>query len=383
MDVMVADAQEGSEQVTLSLAKLEDTLKHIGQPQRRLAELRRVEAMVRENMINLQFPVTVLSAKVEHAITELPFKEKPLSEKQQQEWIQFLRDDRCASKIMQIREECVSDARIGHEVMVKQTYCPGSTQSPLFGPIFGIRATDFLADLGSNVAWVLYWAASHGVTQGVAYEPSPLTFEVCSANASRINAHFNSQFQVVREAIDATGGRMELAEMSYSRHGSSRSCAVHLVPYAHNDYIKVNVRKVALSEVLAAHPISWLKMDIEGADLACLAHEHNWQKVRVFCVEMSTVRLRRKHNFNRAGLTEFAGILKRLYNAGFCFMKSSEQVLDSNYWTNPKHPRAGYDANLWFYNPDNDERANINLTEEMIAKFHIPLADFLVEQKLL
>ncbi|CAK0810932.1 unnamed protein product [Prorocentrum cordatum] len=56
MNGVVGDTREGSEQVTMSLAKLED-IENSGPPQRRLAALRRGAAMVRETVINLQFPM--------------------------------------------------------------------------------------------------------------------------------------------------------------------------------------------------------------------------------------------------------------------------------------------------------------------------------------
>eukprot|EP00959_Pyramimonas_sp_CCMP1952_P200028 4183815-Pyramimonas_sp.AAC.1 len=65
-------------------------------------------------------------------------------------------------------------------------------------------------------------------------------------------------------------------------------------------------------------------MDIEGADLACLVRAH-LEEGPGFLRGESAARLRKARNFKQTGLTEFAGIFMRLCNAGFRFMKSTEQ----------------------------------------------------------
>lgn len=151
----------------------------------------------------------------------------------------------------------------------------GSWEAATFGILDKfISRDDVVVDVGAWIGPITLYVTGKGA-HCYSFEPDPVAFSSLSKNVA-LNPHLASRIQLYNAAITTDGKKIRL----YSRHqhGDSGSSILKRIKSS-NDFVEVE--SFTLHEFIATRnpgPISFIKMDVEGAEFFLLPTLVNYFK---------------------------------------------------------------------------------------------------------
>ena len=141
-----------------------------------------------------------------------------------------------------------------------------------------------IIDCGANIGVsVLEWKTRWPMCRVICFEPDPDAFRLLSLNVERNDV---PGVQCVQAAIaDFDGKAMLFGDMGHGADARGNSLHPEWGQRADSSSVQVDCRR--LSTILAKHPVSFLKMDIEGAEESVLRESvHQLHRVDAIYVEV-------------------------------------------------------------------------------------------------
>jgi len=174
-----------------------------------------------------------------------------------------------------IRAGNKSDAKVSFEILGKLSYKASSHGASVQDvALLELQASDEVLDLGANVGLFMIWAhVVVGVTQFTLVEPSQESLPLLRHNVNQARSR-GCDCKIVECAIGAEAGTDVLDEHSHTAGGASRTRLKRFEKYTRPHIVK-NIKEVDVAVrtlgMLLTSTCSFVKMDVEGADLEVLA----------------------------------------------------------------------------------------------------------------
>ena len=280
----------------------------------------------------------------------------------------------------QIRKGNNSDAKVAFEVLAECSYVPKCKQL-MHSEKLVLQSEDNVLDLGANVGvYMMYAFVVVGVRSIYCVEPGRQSIEMLKRNVAWA-AFAGCECTVHAVAIAAEAGENVFNDHTVTEAGSSRARLQRLERYKKRS-ILCNVETYPVPcvtlEQLLCDQFTFVKMDVEGADLEVLSTVHAWKNVRRLQIELSVDLLRDKFP-DGGGFDVFVEICEALREGGFQLgLADTLDIFDPEFFKH-HHYRKGYDNNLWFWRPVPPE-APVEDPAQQLTYFHHPRQAFAMIQ---